>query len=302
MKPRPSLGLALLCLGLGACEERAPIPSEELRLTLVGPSEPVTTGKAFPLTVVQVWSKALPVGEMLPLEGRVFAPLVARLEESERRESATHVEVTGHYRAYALTRTDVTVPPVTWEVSSGPELDLKSTTPPLRVRVRPELDAAQPGEPEIPDELLAEAENRLPWAVACTVLLLAVATWIGRRHRARVGATEPTPPAPLPGPEAFLARLRAIEAGDPAQQVLALAALLREEVALRLGVPTESRTSPETLHALSATHVPLHVVETLKGVLHAADLVKYGAHRPRAEEAADLRAAAEACVRAGSVR
>jgi len=295
------LSSALLLLALGACEDAAPVRATDLALEVLLPQDPVTTGKAFPLTVVARWDKTLPDVQPPPQLERGFPPLVLKLEGSERSESATHVEVRHRFRAYAFTRTDVTVGPATWAFSGGRTgAQRRADTPRLLVRVRPTLDASDPGPPEVPEELPAEPVAGTPWAVGVAVLVLAVALLLWRRRRSRSSPAEIPHAPPPPGPEAVLARLRATDPASPSLQILELAAILRAEVALRWDVPAAQRTSSETLRTLSQRAVPTAILAPLARVLYAADAVKYGAHRPAAGEGSEALAAAESCVRASA--
>jgi hypothetical protein len=152
----------------------------------------------------------------------------------------------------------------------------------------------------VPEELLAGPSATTPWLVAIAALLLlaGLGTWHHLRSRSRPPEALPAPPPP--GPEATLARLRATDSADPALQILGLATILREEIAVRWGVPAAQRTSGETLRTLSQRSVATAVLAPLARVLYAADAVKYGAHRPSAAEGAEALAAAVSCVEAGS--
>jgi hypothetical protein len=72
---------------------------EDLALRISIDRDEVDLGRAFPLTVTLVWNKSL---EPEPWEEHRLAPLVVRLEETTRRENATHFEETRRYRAYAF--------------------------------------------------------------------------------------------------------------------------------------------------------------------------------------------------------
>lgn len=295
------LSSALLLLALAACEDAVPLGGSDLALEVLLPQDPVTTGQAFPLTLVARWSKTLPDLQAPPQLERGFAPLVLVREGSERSETSTHVEVRHLFRAYAFTRTDVTLAPVTWAFSGGrTEAQVRADTPRLLVRVRPAVDASDPGSPEVPEDLLPEPSAGTPWLVALAALLLlgGLGVWSRRRSRSRTPEVAPAPPPP--GPEAVLARLRATDPANPALQILGLATILREEVTLRWGVPAAQRTSSETLRTLSQRAVPTAVLAPLARVLYAADAVKFGAHVPLAAEGAEALAAAVSSVEAGS--
>jgi hypothetical protein len=171
--------------------------------------------------------------------------------------------------------------------------------------VRPEVDATEPGAPEVPTDLLAEPAFHTPWIVAglALALLAGLLAWRSRRRHAPVPA--PSAPVPeAPGPAALLARLAEVRHTEPAERACALAEVLRHDLAPRFDVPAARKTSAETLYALAARGLPEQALTPLAQVLTAADGVKYARQRPSAAEAAALQAAAEACVRAalGGVR
>lgn len=296
--PALALGLALaLALALCACEPAPGIPAEDLGLELHLPPGPVTPGRAFPLTVVARWSKAY--GDLAPtlqLE-RSFPPLLLELEQVARREDGARIEEARTYRAYAMTRTDVTLAPATWVPRPAAAPAVRAATPRATVRVRPEVDAADAQQPEVPLPTLAGPRPRwLGWlALAGVLLLLALEGWLLRRRaRVRAVARASSVPASRPPADVRLA-LEALASQAPAAQVLALATRVRTALA-EAGLPAPQRTTPETLAQAAqlgpalAAGQPAHAA--LARVLEAADAVTYARATPTADVAAEARAAA----------
>ncbi|MFM8981004.1 MAG: hypothetical protein ACKOSS_11160 [Planctomycetia bacterium] len=294
------LGLLLpgLLLLLCACEPAPGIPAEDLGLELRLPAGPVTPGRAFPLTVVARWSKAY--GELAPtlqLE-RAFPPLLLELEQVERREDSQRVEEARTYRAYAMTRQDVTLAPATWAPAPAAAPAVRAATPRSTVRVRPEVDAADAQQPEVPlPTLQAPRPRALGWlAVASVLLLLALeGLWLRRRRRAQAARAHPAVAAPVPG--AARTALEALAALEPAAQLQALAARVRAALA-QAGLPATSRTTPQTLALAPSLRTPLDTPlavgqpahAALARVLEASDGVTYARATPTAAEATACRA------------
>jgi hypothetical protein len=246
---------------------------------VVAGADETAPGRGFPLEVVRVWSK-----DLVPAEwsDRALAPLHLRLEEARRREDSLRVEETRLYRAYAFALGDVSIPPPRLRAvpkAGGEERTVSADA--IRVRVRPELDPAAPGPPELPT---APPARRVPWFAWAAVALLAAAAAIALRRR------EPAAPAPAPAPpphETALARLRELRSKPPEEAIVAASAVVRGYVAIRFDVRAPERTTEEVLAAVPA----------LAAFLGPCDLVKFAAHRPTDAERARLLDLAEAFVR-----
>lgn len=290
--------LALLltaCPVLAGCKEAPPIPAEDLGIEVLAPLEPVTPARAFDLTLVRRWHKRL--GDLAG-DGaweRAFAPLVVRLARVERREDAQRVEETRVYHAYAMSRSDVVVAPVAWRPASAP--NLAASTPRLTLRVRPEVDADDPGPSEIPPTPAAPP-SRAPSAWIAGALALALLLLARARLRTRA-ATTPASLAPAPPDSAAFDAARealAALAGQPAPEVVAEATrIVRLALERRLKLPALCRTREELLAAADARACAPPALDRL---LALADHAHYGRHAPTDREAAqaldDARAALDA--------
>lgn len=283
---KKALALALLA----ACDAGPPIPATDLLLRVTAGAEEVAPGRAFPLTVVRVWSK-----DLVPAEwsDRTLAPLHLRLEEARRREDAARVEETRRYQARAFALGDVAIPAPKLRArpkDGGPER--AAVAEPVRVRVRPELDPAAPGPPELPGEPPRAPFRWVPWAAAAAAALAALAL---ARRRKRPAAAPAPPPPPAPH-ERALARLREIAEREPRDvpaDFASTSAVLRDYVAERFAVRAAQRTTEELLAAPETAACR----DALAGALGPCDLVKFAAHRPDPAERSRLLALAEAFVR-----
>gem|GEM_PF-1416882 len=295
-----AVGLAVgVAGGLAGCGGGAPIPNDDLALRVTAGATDVASGVAFPLTVVRVWRK-----DLVPAawDERALAPLAVRRTASSRREDDRHVEETRTYRAYAFAREDVVVTPapmIARALDGGPER--RAEAPPFSLRVRPLLDAAAPGVPELP---AWPSPPAFPWlAVAGGGLLVAAAAVAARLRRARVApAPAPAPGAPAapPGPSAadvatsILVAIAARDEGtadDRRGDAVAITEVVRRYVADRFGVPTARRTSAEVL-ALPLGALDGEARSALRTVFARGDAVKFADHVPTpADRSAHLAAA-----------
>jgi hypothetical protein len=279
---------------LAGCKDLEPIPAEDLGIEVHAPLEPVTPARAFELTLVRRWHKRL--GD-LTHDGtwdRAFAPLVVKLARSERREDEARVEETRVYRAYAMSRTDVVVPSVAWKPKSAPEL--QAATPRLTVRVRPEVDADDPGPPEVPAATLTadrdRPASRVPLLVGAFALLALVALAFGRARRRRPAAA-PAPPPPPALADTSHEDLPRLAAQPPVEQALGAADLVRRALTRALSFPAERRTREETLAAAGSQAA---LVPPLARLLALADAVAYGRHAPTPGEGAEALEDARRCL------
>jgi hypothetical protein len=282
-----SAGLAALpaLAALAACGEGASPPAVDLGVAVTLPEGPVVPGRGFPLTVVRSWSK-----DLVPaaFHERALAPLVLRPETTSRRESASHVEETRRFRAYAFSREDVRVPPLRLSArpaGGGPERTVPSDG--ILVRVRPEVDADDPGLPETPEAPPKPPGPRWPVLAGLAAAALALGAFLLLRARRRA----PPPPAAAPAPagpsaaERALARLAALRARVPEDAAGARADVgeacetVRGFLAEGLGIPAFFRTTDELVADARAAG--------LAPVLAGCDAVKFAAASP--DEAARLR-------------
>lgn len=299
-------GLAVLGVGLlsVACGGGPPIPDDDLALRVTAGATEVGCGEPFPLTVVRVWRK-----DLVPAawDERALAPLALRLTGSARREDDRHVEETRTYRAYAFLRDDVVVTPspmVARALDGGPER--RATAAPIALKVRPALDAAAPGDPEVP---AVPPPAPFPWAWLAAAVAAAGLGALGlARRRARARPAPAAAPAAAPAPEvvaadaAAEAALAAIAARDGLdadgrrRAATDVTEVLRGYVAARFGVPTERRTSAEILGAPFAADGAARAA--LRRVFACGDAVKFADAVPDAAALAAVVDAARGFVRA----
>lgn len=231
---------ALLLLTLAACgAEREPIAAVDARIRLEASRREVHPGQGFQLTAVRVWRKGC---EPSPWDDALLSPLVLRAEGVETREDARRVEETRRFRAYVFSRKDVTVPAVPFAArpDDGSELRIAASRP-LRLSIVPQVDADDPGAPELPGDLPGSG---FPWWVLLGVLVLVQGGFLLLLRRRRPGEA---PPAPPPDPRAeALTRLETIQrTGDVDTDMQALTAALRGYIAERDGMPARARTTEE---------------------------------------------------------
>jgi hypothetical protein len=269
--------LAFLLLLPGCEKPAAPILETDLLVRVEVGAREVELGRAFPVTVTRVWEKDLEPSEW---DDASLSPLVVRLEEQSRREDEIRIEETWRYRGYAFTLEDVRVPPVVFLArprDGGQGLIVKTDA--LRLRVLPALDPIEPGDPELPGTLHLEGHSWTPWvwsAGAIVLLLLGGAMLVHRRRPSEPPAPilpEPTVETPASRALAALEAIRGRGARDT--DVPEAADVVRDYVSSAFGFRTRERTTEEVLAASPpAPEAPL------RGLLTAADRVKYAAGSP----------------------
>jgi hypothetical protein len=291
--------LLLLLLLAAACGDGAPIPDENLLLRIDAEVDEVVFGQGFALRVVRVWSKDL---EPVEWEDDALAPLTVRLLETRRRENEGRVEETRLYRAHAFTlgAFAVTLPTLRAVPKAGGAERVVSGNR-LALRVRRNLDPADPGPPELPGGPLTEPRAWRLWTVGALLAVAALAVLLfQRRRRALAAVTAPSaapaePSVPQPGPAERalerIERLRALSPRSP-EEVLAFhraaAALTRDYLTERFGLSVTPMTTEECLES----------VESLPAdVLAPCDLVKFARHPSSERERAGVLDAAERFVR-----
>ncbi len=279
----------LLALVLLACcgERQAPLPAVDLQIRLVAGARTVRPGEGFTLDVVRTWRKEL---DPSPWDDGMLSPLVVREDAVERRADGRRIQETRRLRAYAFSLGDVRVPavPFAGRPKDGGELRIAAAKP-LRLRVEPELDPADPGAPELPGGLPEEDAAWPLWlALLAGLALGGLLAWrrrLARSVHAERLPSEPEIPAEVRAQEA-LARIRAQEAPDPVADAEAVACVVRSFVAERFGLAADRRTTEE-----------LAVVPGVEPVLARCDRVKFGAQVPTLAQRASLLDVAEAFVR-----
>lgn len=221
-----SMLLAVASCGDGA----APITASDLTVRVRFAKNTVAPGEGVAVEVVRVWNKSL---DPSPWDDAMLSPLSVRTVSVTRREDAQRVEEARRLHAYAFTRKDVAIPAIPFAGRPADGGDLKvAATRPLVLRVRPEVEAAAPGPPELPEPLPAPA---LPWLL---LALLVGAATLAIAARWGLEAAPAPAASPIPG---------LADAGrDPA----AVAHAIRAFVSARCGVPALLRTTEETLAAL----------------------------------------------------
>ena len=139
----------LLALTLAAFGGWGPgAPSQELELRVRAGVEEVELGVGFPLTVVRIWSV-----DLVPEDFRdeALAPLVVRLLDTNRREEDQRIEETLHYRAYAFSLGEFTVPAPLFRARRIDGSEVVASGEALTLPVRSAL-GAEPDQAELPGD------------------------------------------------------------------------------------------------------------------------------------------------------
>ncbi len=243
--------VAAFALLLSACAEATgPIEATDLRVRVKLAKDTVAPGEGLAIAVVRTWSKAL---DPSPWDDAMLSPLTVRPIATTRREDTLRVEETRTFRVYAFGLKDVALPAIPFAGKPLAGGDLKITaTRPFVVRVRPSLDPATPGPPELPDGL---TERRPPWWFLAFVVGIVAFALAGRRRAPRTLADDDP-----------LAALRSAEGWDE------LADALRRHVAAHYGVPAPLRTTEEVTAVLDDARIT--------DALAACDQVKFAQHVP----------------------
>ncbi|MBI1852209.1 MAG: hypothetical protein HYR85_17855 [Planctomycetes bacterium] len=294
---------ALLAATLApGCGGGSPIRDEEIAIHVSAGASEVELGKAFPLTVVRVWSTDLVPDEW---SDRALAPLQVRLESTTRREDARHVEETLRFAGYAFSLDEIVVAKPTFSATpknGGPARTAAADD--IHVRVKPALARETPGPAELPGEPLPEPFPWLRWPAtgAAALIALALVWWrLGRRAaESTMAAKEPTPPPHVRAQQRLL-RLRESEPRTPAEieaYTIEASNLVRDYIEERFAVRAPEMTTEEFLasataaRALESEHRAL-----LSEFLAHCDLVKFARYTPTAADRAQLVASAERFLR-----
>jgi hypothetical protein len=141
--------------------------------------------------------------------------------------------------------------------------------------------------PAAPVELPAPASHSGWWIALAAVVAVAVAILMWRRRRRRRAAAEK---ALSPAELAYLELQRLLEARLAETDVklfyVELTGVVRRYIERTTGIRAPEQTTQEFLVQLSRGRAPIAVPEQqrLKDFLESADLVKFAAHHPRAED------------------
>ena len=240
--------LALLAILLAGCGEVERVPDADLLVRVAAAKTSVRPGEGIPLTVTRVWRAS---HEPAPWDDAFLEPLVLRDERVERREAGGRIQETRRYRAYVFRREDVRVPEVVFasRPKAGGAVAWARSTP-IELRVVPEVDADDPGAPELPGAAPPAPPPAWLWAFVLGLLVAGFELVAWRHRRAGRLAAE----ARRLAPSRALHAIRKREASEPAEVARDLVATLdavRDAIAWRTGVPARARTREE-IHGLLA--------------------------------------------------
>ena len=294
--------LLVAVVALASCGGDPPLPGPDLSIRVVAPAAEVEFGRAFPLEVVRTWPRDLDPG---PWSDAALAPLVVRAEETEMRDDGRRIVETRRFEARAFSLDAVRVPPPRFEANPRDGGAPRAAAgAPLVIRVRPSVDRASPGAPELPGDLRSGRGPGAAWIAAFAIAAAAAAALLLRAaRRPAVPAPAPAaPPAPAGTPtERALARLDALRAravDDPAGARAfheEAAAALREWTEEVRGVATRCRTTEEIAADAAAPRA-------LGEVLGQCDLAKFAGAAPGAAARTSLLDDAVSLVCAGGAR
>ena len=279
-----------------------PIVDQDLLLRVTAGATEVDFGKAFPLTVVRVWSK-----ELVPehWSDEALLPLMVRLVDATHREDDRRVEETRRYEGYAFSLEDITVPATSFRARPRDGgSDLVVTGEELNLRVRSSLNTEAPGSAELPRGPFPAPFPRGFWSgvvgagIAALVMVMWYARWRALRPR-RVRAA----PKLAPHERALqrLERLRERQPGGPEQTRayhVEISGLVRSYIEERFTVRAPEMTTDEFLVEARAidTLAESHR-EMLSEFLLLCDLAKFARYPPTEEERERWLSAVEAFVR-----
>ncbi len=280
----------------------SPIAGEDLLIRITPEATEVELGKAFGLTVVRTWSDDLVPGEFHDSD---LAPLIVRLVETVRREDSGHTEETRHYKCYAFSIGEISVPPVVFPARSRTGADERSvTTGELRFSVASSLPPEDPGSAELPRDAFPAPFPWVRWfgfgAGGLVFMGLLFVFFAHQMRKAGADASSPISPANVRALRQLEALRRQSPAGlDETRAYFVRASqvarvYIEEQFAVRVPKMTteEFLAAPDTNRALSSDHR-----ELLTNFLGNCDLAKFARHTPTSAEREALLLAAEAFVR-----
>jgi len=274
-----------LIIALVGCGGSTPIPGEELLLRIETGSE-VQLGRAFPLTVVRVWSRELTPSVW---KDEDLAPLTLKLVDTRRRENKRRIEETREYEGYAFALGEISLPGVEFRaVAQLGGAEHVVTAKPVQIEVRTVLDPTAPGDAELPGDPLPAPRAWIPWILAGAVLVALGAFVAFLMLRKRVVPEPPPAPPTDDAPTHADIALHRLERCS----VVELPDVLRAYIAARFGVRTTEASSEELLanSAISGR-------DRLAEVLRPCDLAKFACHEPTEEELDSVRGTAATFVK-----
>ncbi len=293
-----SLFIPLLCCSSFLVGLQDPIPEEDLSLRVSASVEEVEFGKAFELTVVQVWDKGL---ELESWGSEKLAPLTVRLLETERREDDERIEETRRYECFAFEVDELTLPAMFLRAKSAEDGSQRvALGEGLRISVLSVLEDDDSGEMEMPREAFPAP---FPWAIAVLVAMSALSVAIPFRRAFKRRPAVEVIAQPPPADEVARERLQRLRE-QPLQnrsQVRAFhveaSAIVRAYIGGRFRVQAPGKTTEE-FFADPATIAALRPAdrECLNAFLVQGDLVKYAAQASLPEERERLLASVEGFI------
>lgn len=239
--------LALVGTLLGSCGDVAPMPDVDLLVRVAAGKTTVRPGEGIPITVTRVWPRS---HEPSPWDDAMLEPLILREPNVTRREDDRRVEETRTWRAYVFRLEDVRVPEVLFasRPKNGEGLSIARSTP-ITFTVVPELDAENPGAPELPGAAPAGPPPAWRWILVLALVILGFEVVSGRRRRRLRRTLAAQRAAPRVTLETVKAR-RAITPEALASDLALVVDAVRDHLALSTHVPARARTSEEILGQL----------------------------------------------------
>jgi len=281
--------LLLISILIFACSESAPIPKHDIFLQIIAGNDEVEPGTAFPLTVIRVWKNDLTPEEW---SDKTLDPLVVKLLEKSRRSDGDRTEETLSFLCYAFSLEDIVIAgPVFKAKSADKGLESSVTGNELLIRVEPVLDPLNPGDVELPGDILEKPFAWLFWSAIGAVAIAAFSLVIWRMRRKQTPSVishfeaEPTKqPPPEPDIKALM-RLKKLRMLDPKSEeetqtyYMEASALMGEYTSEQFSMGAKKLTSEERIDALYlAGAVEAGSQVDLKIYLSSCDNVKFGCY------------------------
>jgi hypothetical protein len=285
-------GALVWLLGLSAA------PQADVRREVAPPDRPVEFGAAFEWTLTRCWRQGLVPD---PFDAAVVAPLVVVDVEETRQVVDGEVRQLLRLNCHAFEAGELVVvlPPfVAEDPATGATVQTGST--PLRFEIASALDPDEPGDVELPGDVLEPPPRRGPWLVGglAAVLTLAVLVLLRRRSRIPQGAPAPDAEATARDRLARCAEQRRLPGHDPRRTYCELARLVEELVAVRAPTLPGDAVNPATGGASLAARLRALDAAALAVAFARAERVQYAGEAVSAEELDALCAAVEAWIAA----
>ncbi len=270
--------LTLASLTLAACGPDALLSDRDLDIRLVTETTEVQVGEGFALDVVRAWRRNLAPDAW---DDGLLDPLVVRTQTVQRDDDGRHIRETRRLLAYAFTSGELSIPGPTLTaapVEGGAARTARADS--LTLHVTTELDAAEPGDPELPGGPISGESPWIWW------LLLGAAGLVGMALMARarrvdlvVGSEVALPPTVSLSTHALerIATLRGMADVEALHDGVALT--LREYLAAARGIGSPQSTTEELLRAATPELAGPHA-DALSELLRRCDGVKFAARRP----------------------